>query len=60
MIVGDLKLNDIRKICSKGCDDCPRELVKACKQTGYMLCMLEQKDLNKKIEVKTNGQIHKS
>lgn len=47
--MGDLTLKAIRKICDNGCDNCPRDLVKECKKTGFFLCRLD--NLDKEIEI---------
>lgn len=49
-MISDLTLKEVKEYCDKGCDYCPKELVKACKKTGYSLCLLEKQDLNKKIK----------
>lgn len=43
-IIEDLRIKDLIKICKNGCDNCTKKLVKVCKQTGYMLCMLSNAD----------------
>ena len=53
--IADLRIKDLIINCKNGCDNCPRNLVKVCKETGYMLVMLANADeevLKSKITVK--------
>ena len=47
--IGDLTLKEVKKICEKGCDYCPRKLVAICEKTGYNLFLLD--NLNQELEV---------
>lgn len=42
--IEDLRIKDLIINCKNGCDNCPRNLVKVCEETGYMLCMLANAD----------------
>ena len=54
-VVEDLRIKDLIKNCENGCDNCTKKLVRVCKETGYMLCMLsnaDKKDLQSIINIK--------